>query len=189
VGQSGVPAAQWLATTSARSNSQVAHRIVWCPPSDGLVPPRTGKQPITRFVAVALFIIRCASDSPVHPWTEGNHSLPNDAPTTPWSLGAIKGTHWWMELNTKHPLNILQRRDFANTQLFHCDRDLSTSLSCNFVVSFCVLFLVLCVCCCCNSSSCVCFYSPLLLCSFEIICVRSERLQIVGIPHNGILLR
>jgi hypothetical protein len=51
-----------------------------------------------------------------------------------------------MELNTKHPLNILQRRDFANTQLFHCDRDLSTSLSCNFVVSFCVLFLVLCVC-------------------------------------------
>jgi hypothetical protein len=44
-----------------------------------------------------------------------------------------------MEHNPKHPLNILQRRDFANTHLVHCDRDSSTSLSCNFVVLFCVL--------------------------------------------------
>jgi hypothetical protein len=94
-----------------------------------------------------------------------------------------------MEVQPKHSLNILQRRDSANMQLFHCDRDLSTSLSCNSVVLFRVLFLVLCACCCCNSSSRVYFYSPLLLCSFEIICVRRERLQIVEIPHNGILLR
>jgi hypothetical protein len=50
-----------------------------------------------------------------------------------------------MEQNTKHPLNILQRRDFANTQLIHCDIDLSTSLSCHSAVLFRVLFLVVCV--------------------------------------------
>jgi hypothetical protein len=64
----------------------------------------------------------------------------------PRSLRAIKGTPWRMELHTKHPLNILQRRDSANTRLVHCDRDLSTSLSCNSIVLFCVLFLFLCVC-------------------------------------------
>jgi hypothetical protein len=47
-------------------------------------------------------------------------------------------------------------------------------------VSLRVLFLVLCVCCCDNSSSCVCFYPPLLLRSLEIICVRRERLQNCG---------
>jgi hypothetical protein len=107
----------------------------------------------------------------------------------PRSLGAIKETPRRMELYTKHLLNILQWRDFANTQLFYCDRDLSTSSSCNSAVSFHVFFLVLCVCCWCNSSSCVCFYSPSLLCSFDIICVRHERLQIVEIAHNEILLR
>jgi hypothetical protein len=125
----------------------------------------------------------------MHPWTEDNQGLPIRAQTTPRSLGATKGTSWRMELHTKHPLNILQRRDFAITQLFHCDRDLSTSLSCDSAVLFRVLFLDSCACCCCNSSSCVRFYSPLLLCPFEIICVRHERLQIVEIPHNGILLR
>jgi hypothetical protein len=33
------------------------------------------------------------------------------------------------------------------------------------------------------------FLLPLLLCSFEINCVRHERLQIVEISHNGIFLR
>jgi hypothetical protein len=130
-----------------------------------------------------------APDCPVHPRTKGNQGLPNGAPTAPSSLGAIKGTPRRMEQYTKHPLNILQRQDFANTHLVHRDRNSSTSLSCNSVVLFLVLVLVLCACCCCNSRSCVCCYSPLLLCSFEIICVRCERLQIVEIPHNGILLR
>jgi hypothetical protein len=130
-----------------------------------------------------------APDCPVRPRTEGNHSLPNGASTAHRSLGAIKGTFWRMELYTKHPLNILQRQDVANTHLLHCDSDSSTSLSCNSAMLFRVLVLVLCACCCCNPHSCVCFYSPLLLCSFEIICVRCERLQIVEIPHNGILLR
>jgi hypothetical protein len=137
----------------------------------------------------ALFTVRCAPDSPVHPRTEGNQCLPNRALTAPRSLGAIKGTPRRMELKTKHPLNILQRRDSTNTQLFHCDTDLNTSLSCNSAVLFRVLFLVLYACCCYNSCLCVCFYSPLLVCSFEINCVRGERLQIVEIPHNGILLR
>jgi hypothetical protein len=41
-----------------------------------------------------------------------------------------------MEQNTKHPLNILHRLDFASTHSFDCDRDLSTSLSYNSVVLF-----------------------------------------------------
>jgi hypothetical protein len=87
-----------------------------------------------------------APDCPVCPRTEGNQSLPNGAQMTSRSLGAIKGTPWCMEHYTKHSLNILQRRDFANTQLFHCDRDLSTCLGYNSVVLFRVIFLLLCVC-------------------------------------------
>jgi hypothetical protein len=136
-----------------------------------------------------LFTIRCAPDSPVYPRTEGNQSLPNGAPTPPRSLGAIKGTPRCMEHYTKHHLNILQRCDSANTHLVHCDRDSSTSLSYNSDVLFCVLVLVLCACCYCNSRYCLCFYSSLLLCSFKINCVRRERLQILEIPHKGILLR
>jgi hypothetical protein len=58
----------------------------------------------------------CTIHCPVRRQTEGNQSLPNGAPT------AIKGTLRRMEQNAKHPLNILQHRDFANTQLVHCDR-------------------------------------------------------------------
>jgi hypothetical protein len=88
-----------------------------------------------------LLTVRCAPDSPVHPRTEGNNGLPNGAPTTPRSLEAIKGTPWRMELHTKHSLNILQRRDFAKTHLVYCDRDSSTSFSCNSDVLFRVRFL------------------------------------------------
>jgi hypothetical protein len=147
----------------------------------------TDNQPITRFSARILFTVRCAPDCPMHPRAEGNHGLPNGAPAAPRSLGAIKGTPRRMEQYTKHPLNIIQRQDFSITPLFHWDRDLSASLSCDSILLFlCALFLT-CVCCCCNLSSCVCFYSPLLLCSFEINYVRCERLQIVEIPHHGIL--
>jgi hypothetical protein len=78
----------------------------------------------------------------VHLRTEGNQVLPNGAATAHRSLRAIKGTPRRMELNTKHPLNILQRRDFAITPLFQRDKYLSTSLSRDSVVLFsCDLFL------------------------------------------------
>jgi hypothetical protein len=139
------------------------HRTVWC--AVGL-EAGNGRLRQRRKEIARCSLSGGASDCPVRPRTEGSQSLLNGAPTAPRSLGTIKGIPRRMELYTKHPLNILQRRDFANTHLVHCDRDLSTSLSCNFVVLFCVLVLVLCACCCCNSHSCVCFYSPLLLCSF-----------------------
>jgi hypothetical protein len=60
-------------------------------------------------------------NSPVHSRTEGNQGLLNGAPMAPRFLGDIKGTRWRMELHTKNLLNILQHRDFANTQFFHCD--------------------------------------------------------------------
>jgi hypothetical protein len=174
---------------SARSNGQVAHLTVRCPHWMVWCPLEQDSRQSRDSAPRALFTVRCAPDSPVHPRIEHNQGLPNRAPTAPRSLGAIKGTSWHMELHTKHSLNILQCRDSTNTQLFHYDRDLSTSLSYNSAVLFRVLFLVSCVCCCCNSSSCVCLYSSLLLCSFEIIYVRCERIQIVEIPHNGVLLR
>jgi hypothetical protein len=80
-----------------------------------------------------------APDCPVRRRTEGNQSLPNGTPTAPSYLGAIKGTPRRMEQDTKHPLNILQRLDFASAHLIHCDRDLSTFLSCDSVALFCVL--------------------------------------------------
>jgi hypothetical protein len=101
---------------------------------------RTENQSITRIASVALFTVWCAPDSPVHPRRESNQGLPIGAPMAPRSLRAIKGTPRCMELNTKHPLNIIQHRDFASTQLFHCDRDLSTSSSCDSAVLFRVLF-------------------------------------------------
>jgi hypothetical protein len=160
----GVPAARLAngrprdqRATRGSTNGQQWHRTVRC-----AVGPEAGNG---RLHQRRKRIVHCslpsgAPDCPVRPRTEGNQGLLNGAPMAPSSLGAIKGTHRRMEQNTKHPLNILQHRDFANTHLIHCDRDSSTSLSCNSVVLFRMLVLVLYVCCCCNSRSCVCFYSP-----------------------------
>jgi hypothetical protein len=80
-----------------------------------------------------------ALDCPVRPRTEGNQSLPNGTQTPPTYLGDIKGTPRRMEQHTKQSLNILQCLDYASTHSFHCDRDLSNSLSCNSATLFCVL--------------------------------------------------
>jgi hypothetical protein len=63
----------------------------------------------------ALFTIRCAPDSPVHPRTKGNQCLPIEEQTAPLAPGAIKGPPRHMEQYTKHPLNILKHRDIATT--------------------------------------------------------------------------
>jgi hypothetical protein len=80
-----------------------------------------------------------APDYPVRAQIEGNQSLPNGTPTAFSCLGTIKGTPMSMEQDTKPPLNILQCLDFASTHSFHCDKDLSTSLSCNSAALLCVL--------------------------------------------------
>jgi hypothetical protein len=140
------------------ANSRVAHRTLRCLTPDGPVPPP--EQEISQsedFVSRpsrALFTVWCAPDSPVHPRTEGNQSLPNRALTTSKSLGAIKGTPSRMEQYTKHPLNILHRLDFASTHSFHCYRYLINSLS---------------ACCCFDSGSCVCFYSLPYSCGLLVI--------------------
>jgi hypothetical protein len=59
--------------------------------------------------------VRCAPDSPVHPRTKGNQTLPNGALTAPRYLRAIKGTSRRMEHYTKNALNILRHRDTAIT--------------------------------------------------------------------------
>jgi hypothetical protein len=126
----------------------------------------------------------------VRPQIEGNYCLPYGAPTAPSYLGAIKGTPRHMDQYTKHLLNILICRDLAFTHLIHCVRDLSTFLICKFVVLLsCArsrLVRVISA----ATLAFVCVSIPSLLpCSFEIFCVRFERLQSVEIPHKGINLR
>ena len=70
----------------------------------------------------------------MRPRTESNYGLPNGALTAPSCPGAIKVTPRCMEQDTKHPLNILRRWDFAFMHLVHYDRESSTFLSCNSVV-------------------------------------------------------
>ena len=118
-GQSAVPAVQQLAATSAPGQ-----RSSGAPDSPVPLEAETSQSGDSLSCPMrALFTVRCAPDSPVHPRTEGNQGLPNGTPTARSSLGAIKGTLRRMELHTKHQLNILQRRDFTNTHLVHYDRD------------------------------------------------------------------
>jgi hypothetical protein len=59
----------------------------------------------------------CTVHCPVRPWTESNQSLPNGTQTAPSRLGAIKEIPRRMEQDTKHSLNIQQRRDIEFTPL------------------------------------------------------------------------
>jgi hypothetical protein len=65
--------------------------------------------------------VRCAPDCPVHPTTEGKDGLLDLFSTAPSCLGAIKGTPWRMEENTKHSYNILKHQDIDLAHSFHCD--------------------------------------------------------------------
>jgi hypothetical protein len=136
--------------------------------------------------------VRCStrlSGVPRGRWLQQSASLNKEGNpalfTVQWCLGAIKGTPRRMEQNTKPPLNILPRLDFAITHLVYYDRDLSTSLSCNSAACFVCSFLVWCACCCCNSSSCVCFYSLPYSCGLLVINFVRVRLQLVEILHKG----
>jgi hypothetical protein len=62
---------------------------------------------LKREINCASFSVRCALDSSVHPRTEGNQSLPNGAPTTPRSLGDIKGPLRRRGAEQKHTLSII----------------------------------------------------------------------------------
>jgi hypothetical protein len=69
-----------------------------------------------------LFIVQCVSDSPVHPWIEGNQGLPNEDQTAPLALGAIKGPPRHMELLFKYTKSTLKLR-FNATTLSTCFRE------------------------------------------------------------------
>jgi hypothetical protein len=64
-----------------------------------------------------------APDCPVRQSAEGKNCLPNEDPTAPSCIGAIKGTPRRMEQYTKPPLNlnILRRLDSANMHPDHRD--------------------------------------------------------------------
>jgi hypothetical protein len=121
----------------AAPNCPVCHRTVRC--AKGVMAAMVGFARKGR----RSHTVHC----PVRPRTEGNYCLPNEAPTVPSCLGAIKGTPRCMEQYTKHLLNILKCRDLAFTHLIHCDRDSSTFLSCNSVVLLlCARSRLVCVC-------------------------------------------
>jgi hypothetical protein len=134
-----------------------------------------------------LFIIRCAPDSPVHPWTEGNQALPNEDQTTPLALGVIKGPPQCMVLQHKHSLSILQLRDSTTTLLFHYIEIWAHSWAVTPLFVSCTLFLTrVIVCMLLLLIKFLCVASPPYSCALiKIICVRCERLQLVEIPHKG----
>jgi hypothetical protein len=68
-----------------------------------------------------LFMSGGAPDCLVRQPVEGKDCLPNEDPTSPNCLGAIKGTPRRMELYTKPPLNILRCLDSANMHPDHRD--------------------------------------------------------------------
>jgi hypothetical protein len=63
--------------------------------------------------------VRCASDNPVYPRTEGNQGLPNGVPMAARSLGVIKGAPGCHGVVHKHTLSNLQLLDFVTTLSFH----------------------------------------------------------------------
>jgi hypothetical protein len=100
-----------------------------------------------------------APDYPVRPVTEGNHSLPNGAPTAPRSLWAIKGTPGaWSSTPSTH----WTFYNTENAQTHNCFIVIEIWALLWVVTPLCcfVCSLVLSACCYCNSRSCVCFYSP-----------------------------
>jgi hypothetical protein len=79
--------------------------------------PKTGCDRMER--NRALFTVRCAPNSPVHPQTEGNQGLPNKEETTHLTLGAIKGPPRRMEHLPKHTKSTPKLRFNATTLLTH----------------------------------------------------------------------
>jgi hypothetical protein len=158
--QAGAPA-NWL-LSGTQHTTTIIHRTVRCAPDCTMSQSRPRQRSAARsagdtwtspMIGRSHQTVRCATrvvaatfgfarkvrkphtvHCPVHPRTEGNYGLPNGAQAAPSCLRAIKGTPKCMEQDTKHPLNILRRRDFTFTHLVHCDRDSSTCLSCNSAV-------------------------------------------------------
>jgi hypothetical protein len=157
------------------------------PPLDSLVPVWYGKWPIRDLLTIVLCSVVCAigqSGAPID--TEG-WELPNEAPTTPKSLEAIKGPpgtmEWypsilWAQHNSKTPWPHFW---FVRERF---ERVLGLWLSFWFVRS------LLCLCAWCSyDCALVCVSTPLLTSDLiVIICVRRERLKFVEIPHTGILI-
>jgi hypothetical protein len=69
-----------------------------------------------------------APDCPVRQATEGKICLLEMLSTAPSCLGAIKGTPWRMEDDTKHSLSIVDHSYFILAHLFDILSDLSSVL-------------------------------------------------------------
>jgi hypothetical protein len=78
----------------------MGHQIVRCPPPDSLVPTQEGKRPIDDFATIVQEL------SGVHRTIQWE--LPNETPTAPRPLEAIKEPLCAMEQYTKHPKSTLQ---------------------------------------------------------------------------------
>jgi hypothetical protein len=94
--------------------------------SDGapncLVPTWNGKWPIRNLFIVALCTVRYATAHSSAPVDRECWELPNEAPTAPRSLGAVKGPPKRMEMFPKHTLSTLQLQNSTTTFLFVGER-------------------------------------------------------------------
>jgi hypothetical protein len=145
IGLSGVPATR---LANGRSRDQRATRSLrkWSPGRTRLSGVPRGwwlQRSPDKEGNISLFTVR---------WCIGLSGAPTDSKQpgpSKWisngSLGALGLSKGPLGACSKTPSThwTFYSRDSANTHLVHCDRDSSTSLSCNFDVLFCALVLVL----------------------------------------------
>jgi hypothetical protein len=127
-----------------------AHRTVRCTNEPG--GPTVGCARYGRKSSTGLlqWLSGGAPDCPVHHSTDGKNCLPNWSPMAPSCLGAIKGTPWRMEQNTKHSLSILRHPSSASTHLINRVSDLNSVWVANSLCCVSSSSLGLCVCVCCR---------------------------------------
>jgi hypothetical protein len=156
---------------------------------DSLETTRKGRRPIRRFSGCCTGVVRCATgQSGAHAGREG-WELPNEAPTAPKPLGAIKGPprrHGVVHQSYFEHTTTLRLHNNASKMF---ERDLITFLS-RYSVAL-LLPSLLCIFACCCYVVLLCAYStpsltPVLI---VITCVRWERLQVVKIPQNQDIVR
>jgi hypothetical protein len=120
---------------------------------------------------------------PVHMRTEDNPELPNEEPTAPRLLGAIKWTLRRMKQVSKHTLSTLKLRDSVIMPL-KWSREIWAHFLSRYSVVLLLRSLHICVCCCCIMLLCAHSIPSLTLVLIVINCVRHEILQFMEITHN-----
>jgi hypothetical protein len=180
---------QRLSATPSGVNGQMAHRTIQCPLLDSLVLIWEGKWPISDHLTIILWTARCATGQSDARADREGWDIPNEAPTAPRPLGAIKGSPRRMKQHTKHTLSTLQLWDSTTTPL-KCLREIWAHFLSRYFVAL-LLRSLLCICarCCCVVLLCAYSIPSLTLVLVVIIYVVTEPPKILDPPTDVLVLR